>query len=37
MLTFAGAVSYSDLTNMPIPELTRLVDLANRVNRMRGS
>jgi len=37
MLTFGGAVSYSELKDMPIPEFKRLKDVADRIVKMRGS
>ncbi len=37
MLTFKGAVSYSELMDMPIPELLKLGELASRIIKLQGS
>ncbi len=37
MVTFGGAVSYSELQDMPIPELMKLKRLMDRVIKLRGT
>ena len=35
MVFFEGGMTYSDLMNMPIPELAEWIEIANKIGRER--